>query len=210
MMSQVSHSQEGSGRFWNKFKSSTKSLSTSLAHLSIKAEKDGDTVNTTLVHKGLVKFYENQHPFQGFPGWLGEKEDLPNERKILDTQVKHDMKKQNSRHFSPSFSNRRKASSEDPMGTPSSNGNTPEYTPASKSFQDIYNNHTSSSSATPRRASSRPTRPSAGQEFRASLGRSKTSNSFNTSSTPTPPPDASSGVMAMKDRLKRRNNDYGF
>ncbi|CAI4036147.1 hypothetical protein SMKI_14G3660 [Saccharomyces mikatae IFO 1815] len=209
-MNQSSQSQEGSGRFWNKFKSSTKSLSTSLAHLSIKTEKDGDTVNTTLVHRGLVKFYENQHPFQGFPGWLGEKEDLPNERKILDTQVKHDMKKQSSHHLSSSFSHRRKASSEDPMDAPTSNEGAPEYTPASKSFQGIYNNHTSASSTTPRRASSRPTRPSAGQEFRASLGRSKTSGSFNTSSTPTPPPDTSSGVMAMKDRLKRRNNDYGF
>ncbi|CAI4050541.1 Mso1p SKDI_14G3710 [Saccharomyces kudriavzevii IFO 1802] len=209
-MSQILHSQESSGRFWNKFKTSTKSLSTSLAHLSIKTEKDGDTVDSTLVHKGLVKFYENQHPFQGFPGWLGEKENLPNERKILDTQVKHDMKKQSSNHFSSSFSQRRKASSEDPMNAPAPNESAPEYTPASKSFQDIYNNSTSPSGSTPRGTSSRPTKPSAGQEFRTSLGRSKTSGSSNASGTPTPPPEATGGVMAMKDRLKRRKNDYGF
>ncbi|CAI1697622.1 hypothetical protein SEUBUCD646_0N03630 [Saccharomyces eubayanus] len=209
-MSQVSQSQEGSGRFWNKFKTSTKSLSTSLSHLSIKTEKDGDTANSTLVHKGLVKFYQNQHPFQGFPGWLGEKEELPNERKILDTQVKHDMKKQNSHTFSSSFSSRRKPSSENPMDPPASSGSVPEYTPASKSFQNIYNNTASSSGSAPRRAVSRPSKPSAGQEFRASLGRSKTSGSFNTSNTPTPPPESNGGVMAMKDRLKRRNNDYGF
>ncbi|SCW00271.1 LAFE_0C00474g1_1 [Lachancea fermentati] len=84
-----SASQPKPGRLWSKFKSSTKSLSTSLSQLSLKQERDGDSPNTTMVHKALVKFYSSQEPFQGFPEWLGHKEDLPDEQKVLRKQKNH-------------------------------------------------------------------------------------------------------------------------
>ncbi|AET40438.1 Mso1p Ecym_6034 [Eremothecium cymbalariae DBVPG len=68
---------------WNKFKSSTKSLSSSLSQLSIKAEKDGDTPTTTLIHRAFVKYYKKQEPFQGYPDWLGHTEDNSDEQTIL-------------------------------------------------------------------------------------------------------------------------------
>lgn len=64
---------------WSKFKSSTKQLSS-------KTEKDGDSITSTVVHEALVRYYKKQEPFQGFPGWLGHKEDLPDEQKILRKQ----------------------------------------------------------------------------------------------------------------------------
>lgn len=81
-------SEHGSSNIWSKFRTSTKSLSNSLSQLSIKPETDGSTPTTTVVHKSLVKFYKRQEPFQGFPGWLGHKEDLPDEQKILKKQQK--------------------------------------------------------------------------------------------------------------------------
>ncbi|SCU77520.1 LANO_0A00584g1_1 [Lachancea nothofagi CBS 11611] len=76
-------------KFWSKVKSSTKSFSSSFAQLSIKQERDGDTPTTTVVHKALVKFYSHQEPFQGFPDWLGHKEELPDEQKILRKHKDH-------------------------------------------------------------------------------------------------------------------------
>lgn len=81
-------SEQGSSNIWSKFRTSTKSLSNSLSQLSIKPETDGSTPTSTVVHKSLVKFYKHQEPFQGFPGWLGHKEDLPDEQKILKKQQK--------------------------------------------------------------------------------------------------------------------------
>ncbi|KAL3231376.1 Protein MSO1 [Nakaseomyces bracarensis] len=81
-------SEQGSSNIWSKFRTSTKSLSNSLSQLSIKPETDGSTPTTTVVHKSLVKFYKHQEPFQGFPGWLGHKEDLPDQQKILKKQQK--------------------------------------------------------------------------------------------------------------------------
>lgn len=78
-----------SGNFWNRFKTSTKSLSTSFGHMSIKPEVDGDSETSTVVHKAFVKYYKNQEPFTGFPSWLGHKEDLPDEQKILRRQTEH-------------------------------------------------------------------------------------------------------------------------
>ncbi|EDO18740.1 hypothetical protein Kpol_1028p13 [Vanderwaltozyma polyspora DSM 70294] len=80
-------SNGGSENLWNKFTKSTKNISTSLSHLSIKTESDGSTIESTLVHKAMVNFYKNQEPFQGFPGWLGHKDDLPDEKKILKKQM---------------------------------------------------------------------------------------------------------------------------
>ena len=65
---------------WSKLKNSTKQLVS-------KSEKDGDTITSTVVHEALVRYYEKQEPFQGFPGWLGHKEDLPDEQKILKKQT---------------------------------------------------------------------------------------------------------------------------
>ncbi|CEP61077.1 Mso1p LALA0_S02e06216g [Lachancea lanzarotensis] len=76
-------------RFWNKVKSSTKSFSTSFAQLSIKQERDGDTPTSTVIHKALVKFYTHREPFEGFPDWLGHKEELPDEQKVLRKQKQH-------------------------------------------------------------------------------------------------------------------------
>ncbi|CCK69771.1 Mso1p KNAG_0D00190 [Huiozyma naganishii CBS 8797] len=85
-MSHVGVQEHG---IWNKFRASTKSLSSSFSQLSTKSERDGDTPSTTIVHKAIVKFYEQQEPFQGFPGWLGHKEDLPDEQKVLRKQTEH-------------------------------------------------------------------------------------------------------------------------
>ena len=84
-MSAVSPNQRTG--FWGKVKTSTKSLSSSLSHLTEKTETDGDTEDSTVVHKALVKFYESQDPFLGFPAWLGEKENLPDEQKILENKL---------------------------------------------------------------------------------------------------------------------------
>ncbi|KAK5778223.1 hypothetical protein RI543_003882 [Arxiozyma heterogenica] len=65
---------------WSKLKNSTKQLAS-------KTEKDGDTITTTIIHEALVHYYKKQEPFQGFPGWLGHKEDLPDEQKILKKQT---------------------------------------------------------------------------------------------------------------------------
>ena len=83
-----------SGNFWNKFKTSTKSLSSSFGHMSIKPETDGDSETSTVVHKAFVKYYKNQEPFTGFPSWLGHKEDLPDEQKILRRQTEQLEKQQ--------------------------------------------------------------------------------------------------------------------
>lgn len=96
----IAGNNQGSGNLWSKFRTSTKSLSSSLSHLSIKTEADGDTPTSTLVHKALVKYYKNQQPFTGFPGWLGHKEDLPDEQKILRRQTEHLEKQANPSGFS--------------------------------------------------------------------------------------------------------------
>ncbi|CDO93384.1 unnamed protein product [Kluyveromyces dobzhanskii CBS 2104] len=70
----------GSNNLWSKVKSGTKSLSSSIQHLAVKTEHDGDTPTSTLVHKALVKHYSIQEPFQGFPAWLGHTADKPDEK----------------------------------------------------------------------------------------------------------------------------------
>lgn len=62
---------------WGKFKGATKSH---------KTEKDGHSITSTVVHESILKYYESSEPFQGFPGWLGAKEELPDEQKILRKQ----------------------------------------------------------------------------------------------------------------------------
>ncbi|AMD20584.1 HDL160Wp [Eremothecium sinecaudum] len=70
---------------WNKFKSSTKSLSTSFSNLSVKTEKDGDTPESTLIHKALVKHYRKKEPFEGFPEWLGHTEEIPDRQTPINS-----------------------------------------------------------------------------------------------------------------------------
>ncbi|CCH61564.1 hypothetical protein TBLA_0F00200 [Henningerozyma blattae CBS 6284] len=119
---------QNSGNFWDKVKSSTKTL----AYISSKEEKDGDATNSTVVHNALVKFYEEQVPFQGFPGWLGPKEDLPDEQKILRKQErdqekmreKEEKKAMNgNRPFASGFDQLRKIRSPQEQTVDNSNNN---------------------------------------------------------------------------------------
>lgn len=87
-----------SGKLWTKVKSSTKSISTSFQNLSMKSEHDGDSVTTTVIHKALVKYYTKQEPFQGFPGWLGQKTDLPDEQRLLEKHEKARTEPSSIRH----------------------------------------------------------------------------------------------------------------
>lgn len=105
--------QKPTGGLWSKFRSSTKSLSSSFNQLTIRAETDGDTPTSTVVHKTLVKFYESQEPFVGFPGWLGHKEELPDEQKILKKQQQHNSKREST---SP-FNHFRKTSNDEQLPT---------------------------------------------------------------------------------------------
>lgn len=82
----MSSTDQSSGKIWGKFKSSTKSLSSSFSHLSIRAEHDGDSPSSTLIHKALVQYYTKQEVFQGFPEWLGSKNEVPDEQAIFKSQ----------------------------------------------------------------------------------------------------------------------------
>lgn len=55
--------------FWSKVRSSTNKLSSSLANLSLRTEHDGDTPETTLVHKAIAKHFRESG--QRYPEWLG-------------------------------------------------------------------------------------------------------------------------------------------
>ncbi|CAM9021975.1 unnamed protein product [Wickerhamomyces anomalus] len=61
------------GNFWTKVRSSTNKLSSSLANLSIRSEHDGDSPNSTLIHKALVNHYVSKN--EQFPQWLGEEQE---------------------------------------------------------------------------------------------------------------------------------------
>lgn len=61
------------GNFWTKVRSSTNKISSSLANLSIRSEHDGDSPNSTLIHKALVNHYVSKN--EQFPQWLGEEQE---------------------------------------------------------------------------------------------------------------------------------------
>lgn len=184
---------QSSGGLWNKFRSSTKSLSSSLSNLSVRTETDGDSVTSTVVHKALVKFYKEQQPFTGFPGWLGHKDDLPNEQKIL--------KKQNhvsSNPISNGFHHMRKASSD--VKTRNSASPTPPHQPehssAGMSFHKIYMGERTEVASDSVQAVRQT------QISQYSVGNSADTGAQQTSP---PPGGISSSSMMMRERLKRQN-----
>jgi hypothetical protein len=59
--------------FWHKVKSSTKTITSTLGNLSLRTEHDGDTAESTLIHKALVRHYTEQG--KGYPEWLGHVEE---------------------------------------------------------------------------------------------------------------------------------------
>lgn len=176
---------QGSGNLWHKFRSSTKSLSSSLSNLSIKGETDGDTVTSTVLHKAMVKFYKNQEPFTGFPGWLGHKEELPDEQKILKKQSHT-----SSNRISSGFSHIRKASSDNKKShtrNPSFS-NQPEHTSAGMAFHKIYHTDTPSSI------------PSSQLESHSQPLLNGESMKINSA-----PVTSNNSTMMMRERLKRQN-----
>lgn len=182
-------SNHGSGGLWDKFRSSTKSLSSSISNLSVRTESDGDSVTSTVVHKALVKFYKEQEPFTGFPGWLGHKVDLPNEQKIL--------KKQNHVSSNPitnGLHHMRKASSD--LKKRNSSGPSPFHEPeqhssAGMSFHKIYMSETID-------AASEPSQLVKQSSVVSSIDvRSQQNTSQNV--------EISSSSMMMRERLKRQN-----
>ena len=62
-------------------------MQSSFHQLNIKhsTEKDGDSSESTLVHKALVTYYKKREPFEGFPDWLGHKEEI----NVQDQLQKH-------------------------------------------------------------------------------------------------------------------------
>ncbi|QLQ81265.1 hypothetical protein HG537_0F00260 [Torulaspora globosa] len=186
-------SSQNSGGLWNKFRTSTKSLSHSLSNLSVKTETDGDTITSTVVHKALVKFYKDQEPFTGFPGWLGHKDELPNEQKIL--------KKQNhvsSNPISSGFHHLRKASSDLKKQHGSDRpafAESEQHSSAGMSFHQIYMSQSTEMASEPIQ-SANPSQIGRNGGSTAELGAQQRSPS---------PAGVSSSSMMMRERLKRQN-----
>ncbi|SCU92235.1 LADA_0F15302g1_1 [Lachancea dasiensis] len=167
-------------RFWSKVKSSTKSISSSLSQLSIKQERDGDTPTTTVVHKALVKFYTHREPFEGFPDWLGHKEELPDEQKVLRKQKHH--------HHDPragiaTVTPNALDKSDRPAVAP--------HATAGSNFRDIYRSSTSSASSRTAPSSS----PGAAPVPQQSLGSQESHPTLSNQRT---------SSMLMRERLKRK------
>ncbi|CUS23414.1 LAQU0S09e04214g1_1 [Lachancea quebecensis] len=172
-----------SGKFWSKVKSSTKSFSSSFSQLSLKQERDGDTPTSTVVHKALVKFYSTQEPFQGFPDWLGHKEDLPDEQKVLRKQKHH------------TTTHTAKASESTPhQHSTRSNSATAAPVPrtAGTDFRGIYKSRTESQTSNIDGLSLRP------------LPRQSQDTSWHENPAQQPPPTQRTSSMLMRERLKRK------
>ncbi|QEU59524.1 Mso1 [Kluyveromyces lactis] len=125
----------GSGNLWSKVKSGTKSLSSSIQHLAVKTEHDGDTPNSTLVHKALVKYYSSQEPFQGFPAWLGHTGDRPEEK--LSGSVKQKITGPFSSSNRHSSGAEKVSQSETPVSTEESRSVPQRRTPGSSAFRGL-------------------------------------------------------------------------
>ncbi|GCE98077.1 hypothetical protein ZYGM_004780 [Zygosaccharomyces mellis] len=223
MSSSAEHSQQ---HFWHKFRSSTKSLQSSLAGLSLKSESDGDSPNSTVVHKTLVKFYKNREPFTGFPGWLGEKEELPDQQKLLKKQAEAKPSSSSSTlgaSIGNGWNSVRKASWErgnsshrtSPRGefngkasSPLSGGERQPHTSAGMSFQRIYNKDPQGSKSSSELRSRHPSR-SLNMGPMAQPGTGSDVSSEQTTLGPTRSNTASSTSM-MRDRLKRNNTKNSF
>lgn len=194
-------SNQSSGSLWHKFRSSTKSLSSSLSNLSIKGESDGDSPTSTVVHKSLVRFYKNQEPFTGFPGWLGHKEDLPNEQKILKRQSHG-----GSNPISSGFSHIRKASLDHKKSHSKSHSffnEQEEHTSAGMAFHRIYNSEPPTITPT-QLDSSAPVNHAIGGHSAGS-----TENGLAQPHSPTPT-GTSTTSMLMRERLKRQNTKTSY
>ncbi|QLL31132.1 hypothetical protein HG536_0A09490 [Torulaspora globosa] len=187
---------QSSGGLWNKFRSSTKSLSHSLSNLSVRTETDGDTVTSTVVHRALVKFYKDQEPFTGFPGWLGHKDDLPNEQKIL--------KKQNhvsSNPISSGFHHLRKVSTD--LKKQHGSGAPPfaeaeQHSSAGMSFHQVYMSQSTEI------ASESVQSVNLSQSSHHNAGGAADVRAQQTQVAPSPAGISSSSMM-MRERLKRQN-----
>lgn len=64
--------QSDKNNFWSKVKTSTKTITTSIGGLSLRSEHDGDSPESTLIHKALVRHYTEEG--RGYPEWLGHVE----------------------------------------------------------------------------------------------------------------------------------------
>lgn len=192
------HSEHASGGLWHKFRSSTKSLSSSLSNLSMKTESDGDSPTSTVVHKALVKFYKHQEPFTGFPGWLGHKEELPNEQKILKKQnhVSSNPITNGLQHMRKSSLDRksRNGSSMSPFNEPEQRSS------AGMAFHSIYSSETT--------MIEEPSTSSLQNQVHT--GRPDMRGTPDTENQSQPPMVAKSSSMMMRERLKRQNTKTSF
>lgn len=154
LASEYTQKPDSSG-LWDKLKTSTKQLSSS------RSEKDGDSITSTVVHEALVRYYKKQEPFQGFPGWLGHKEDLPDEQKILRKQNEqlakqakpsklHNFKEATSDYVSahsPPIGNRHSSSGESTQRHTSSDSTLPRRRTAGMGFRAIYQSQSSNNTS---------------------------------------------------------------
>ncbi|CCE65785.1 hypothetical protein TPHA_0M02110 [Tetrapisispora phaffii CBS 4417] len=213
-------SNSDSDNLWNKFTKSTKSISNSLSQLSVKSDSDGNSIETTLVHKALVKYYQNQQPFQGFPGWLGHKEDLPDENKILKKQMGQQEKLQKKSEPSSGggvfMSTRNRNSYTNMLNEPIRQ--IPEPTPkpevtkvkqkptASMSFQSIYSSFNDKNALQNTNDYTKMPTQNLGEKH--GLHNQQQTNTRTSSS---PERSQSSSSLMMRDRLKKQTrNGFGF
>lgn len=177
------------GNFWTKVRSSTNKISSSLANLSIRSEHDGDSPNSTLIHKALVSHYVSKN--EQFPSWLGEEEPQQQQQQQSQRNNNYNSQPQQQESIRQPVQTQRIQPQQPSAGT--------------SRFASRFANEQQSSPAPSRFASS----SSSGNGSRFA------SNSSNGSgATPTrlkPERSDSSSGNAMKDRLKRNNyrNNFG-
>jgi len=190
----VQHQDKG---FWTKIRTSTNKISSSLANLSIRSESDGDSPNSTLIHKALMNHYvsKNEH----FPSWLGEEE--PQQHSQRQNHHHHQAQAQaNSTSAAQPQDQIRQPVQTQRIQTQQPGAGTSRF--ASRFSNDQVPSRSSSRFAS---ASSTSTGSSADQQSNGSR--------FANNARPTGPErsDSTSG-SAMKDRLKRNNyrNNFGI
>lgn len=76
---------DGKINFWSKVRSSQQKLTSSLGNLSLKTEHDGDSPESTLVHKAIVKHFKETN--QRFPEWLGVVEEPQRQQHYQNQQA---------------------------------------------------------------------------------------------------------------------------
>lgn len=171
--------------FWSKVRSGTSkisSLSTSLGNLSLRTEHDGDSINSTLIHKALVKHYRETG--QSYPEWLGVSpdEEPPQESKSF---------------LRPQQFKRRERNEPQSTGASSVDSAKPRRPAASTSFKDIYVRSSPAQSDQTQQQSSQPpqlqSHPSFGQYGHSRWGSSLQKIESNDRQ----------GSSHMRDRLKK-------